>query len=371
MAAAGVLAIALLIAPIPGLAQDKVFTVDDVAVDVTAQSASAARELAIAEGHRKAYERLIDRLVPSGDQGSAPALDADRIAELVSGFEVANEKTSDVRYLASLRFDFSPEAVRRLLREAGVPFAETRSKTVLVLPVLRRAGALLLWDSVNDWHKAWASLPPADGLVPMVVPAGDLADIASIGPEQALAGEEARINAIARRYGASDALLAYAVLSYNGASGRASLQVTATRFGAAASERTIVQRFEAAAGEDPRALMDRAAAVIRTEVEENWKRDNVLRFDERRRLIAVAPVSGIAEWIMLRQRLEDVAFVEKSELLTLSRGEAKLRLSYLGDEEQLALALAQRDLSLRRGPISWELRLRNPSGADGPPAEAR
>lgn len=370
MAAAGALAIASA-APSPAGAADSVFTVEGTAVDETAGSATEARELAIATGHRKAYERLIDRLVLRRDQARAPALAAGRIAELVLGFEVAGEKTSNVRYLATLRFGFSPEAVRRLLRDAGVPFAETRSKTVLVLPVLRRAGALLLWDGGNDWLKSWSALPPPDGLVPMIVPRGDLADVADIGAEQALAGDEARIAAIARRYGASDALLAYAVQSYSGASGRASLQVTVSRIGSGASERTIVQGFEAAAGEEPGALLDRAAAAIRTEVEENWKRDNILRFDERRRLVAVASVSDLREWVALRRRLDDVAFVEKTELVALSRGEARVRLSYLGDEEQLALALAQRDLALTRGATAWELRLSGGAGPRAAPPEAR
>lgn len=364
----------LLLCAIPAHADDSVFTVSRILVDETASSATEARELALATGHRQAWERLIRRLVLRRDQASAPALSASRVADLVRGFEVVEEKASNVRYLAELRMDFSPDAVRRLLRDSDVPFAETSSKTVVVLPVMRRAGAVLLWDTVNTWLAAWQALPPADGLVPMVVPRGELSDIADIGPEQALAGDEARIGAIARRYGAEDGLLAYAALTHRG--GGASVQVTASRLGADSSGRTLVQGYDSADGEDEAALLARAAADIRRQVEENWKRDNILRFHDRRTLVAIAPLTDASTWVALRRRMDDVAFIERSEILALSRRQATLRLSYIGDEEQLALALAQHDLALTRGTTSWEVRLRGAGMQDVPvpmpaPAEIR
>jgi hypothetical protein len=357
-------AILLLLCAIPARADDSVFAVSRILVDETASSATEARELALTAGHRQAWERLVRRLVLLRDQAAAPALSASRIAELVSGFEVVEEKASNVRYLAELRMDFAPDAVRRLLRDSGVPFAETSSKTVVVLPVMRRAGAVLLWDAVNTWLAAWRGLPPADGLVPMVVPKGELADIADIGPEQALAGDEARIAAIARRYGAADGLLAYAVLAQRGDG--ASVQATVSRLGAGTRGRTLVRAFESAEGEDEAALLARAAAEIRLQVEESWKRDNILRFDDRRTLVAIAPLTDASAWVALRRRVDGVAFIERSEILALSRRQATLRLSYIGDEEQLALALAQHDLTLARGATSWEIRLRG-AGADTAP----
>jgi hypothetical protein len=359
--AARACAILLLISAAPALADDSVFTVTGVAVDETAASATAAREVALARGQGLAWQRLLDRLVPTRAQPLVPEMNAARLAELVRGFEVADEKTSNVRYLAVLRVEFAADAVRRLLRESAVPFAETPSKPVVVLPVLRRAGVLLLWDAVNGWFTAWRGLPPSDGLVPMVVPEGALADVAVIGPEQALAGEEARIAAIARRYGAADALVAYGAITPK--AGGAELQVTTTRVSAGGPGRTIVQVFDAADGESETAFLVRAAAAVRRQAEETWKRDNILRFDERRTLVATAPLADLGGWVALRKRVDEVAFVERSELLSLSRRQATLRLSYLGDEEQLTLALAQHDLALTRGATSWELRMNTAGSA--------
>lgn len=345
-------------ATLPLISQiDDVFTVLEVQVDITAKTAAVARELALAEGQIQAFRRLMMRLVPRRDHASVPSLGAESVAELVRNFEVDQEKTSSVRYIATLKVRFSPSRMRTLLRAAGVPFAETASKPVLVLPVLRKAGVLLLWDDINVWRRAWAVLPQSDGLVPMIMPAADLADINDIGPEQAARGDEDRLRVIAARYGAADVLLALANQGTDPDRNAPTLQITVSRFGAVGPDRTLVRSFTGNAGETIEHLMARAAIDLSTGVEENWKSDNLLKFNERRRLTAIAQIGGLADWIELRRRLRRIAFIQSSDLMSLSLTEATVLLSYLGDEEQLILALAQRDLTLSRDPLSWVLRL--------------
>ena len=63
------------------------------------------------------------------------------------------------------------------------------------------------------------------------------------------------------------------------------------------------------------------------------------------------------DWVTLRKRIEDIASVERVELLSLSLHEATVRLTFYGDESQLALAFAQRDMELKQGSIDWSLRM--------------
>ncbi len=334
-----------------------VFTILDVRVDSTDRTAAAARKIALAEGHRQAFDRLLTRLVPDRERSRVPKITAADIAELIRDFEIDSEKTSPVRYLATLRVRFKRAAVRRQLRDAGVPFAETRSKPVLVIPVYRRAGALLLWDRANGWREAWGALPPSDGLMPMILPRGVLEDVNDIGPEQALKGDEARLKAIARRYGATDVLLVVARLGTDRSANTFMLHVKVDRLGMSGQGRTIVRSFSATPGEAVRTMLDRAAGEIRNQVEESWKHDNLLRFEDTRWLTAVTELRGLGDWVTVRSRLAEVAFVQASELMSLSRKVATVRLSFIGDEEQLILALAQRDLNLSRGTAIWTLKI--------------
>lgn len=147
-----------------------VYEVRDVPVDVTAETAAQAREQALAEGERQAFDLLLRRLTLAMDRDRLPTLDNTGMAALVKDFSVVEEKTSDVRYLAKLDFRFKREGVRNLLMDRGLPFAETASKPMVVLPVQESAAGLFLWDEPNPWRGAWRRLPPWAGWCPWCIP---------------------------------------------------------------------------------------------------------------------------------------------------------------------------------------------------------
>ena len=64
------------------------FEVKGVKVDVTAKTAAAAREQALAEGEAKAFRLLIDRLTLPADRGLLPELTRHEISSLVKEFSV-------------------------------------------------------------------------------------------------------------------------------------------------------------------------------------------------------------------------------------------------------------------------------------------
>lgn len=333
-----------------------VFTVRGVAVDVTAKTAAAARDRALIAGRRDARDRLFARLTPRDESRRLPRPEGAGLDDLIASFEVANEKTSPVRYLAELTFHFDRQAVRDLLRRAGIPFAETRSRPSLVLPIYRLAGAASLWDEPNPWRQAWAGLADPDSLAPLVLPAGDLTDIATIGAEQALAANAARLDAIARRYGTANVLLAIADLRMDPARGLPVIDLRARWFGDTAPERVLIDGIAADSREDISPALAAAAAKVADWVVESWKRDNLLRFDREGEMTLSVPLAGLEDWLDIRSRLAQVAVIQSGALLEISRDEAHLALRYIGDDAQLRVALAQRALRLSRGPTDWILR---------------
>jgi hypothetical protein len=338
-------------AGVPGVvcAQDDPFTVRNVEVDVTAADAMAAREKAIDEAQRKAFERLVGRLATEGGAKAMAPPEGRALDELVRNFEVDSEKVSAVRYIATFTVRFKPDAIRSLLRSQSVTFTETQSRPLLVLPLYRADGALVLWDDPNPWREAWWKLGATDGVVPLTMPNGDIADVQDINAEQALAREPERIRAIAKRYGASGVLLAFATLRADGKA----VDVTVTRTGTALPEQTLV--FSFFDEPDVEGLLAKAAHEVRKAVEDAWKRDNVLRFDNPQTVTIKAPFSSLAEWADLRRRLASVPSISKTEIVSFTREAATLAVTFPGDEEQLAAALSTRDLALVQDGGVWTL----------------
>jgi hypothetical protein len=318
----------------------------------------------LAEGQRKAFQQLLERLTPRNQHGRLPKPGAAQIADLVESFEVQSERASAVRYIATYTFRFNPDRTRTLLRNANLPFAETAARPLVVLPVYHEGDVAVLWDEPNPWLAAWRKSPPADGLQPLIVPLGDLADIGAISADQAQRGNRERIGAIANKYGAGGAVLVEAIVDRT-RTGQPVAQVATTRFDATGGDQTMVESFTAQEGEDPDTLLARAAARTAQAIEEQWKSDVALQFGKEAILVTGVEFGALSDWVAMRDRLAETAMVRKAELLQLSRNRAQLELHFIGSESALRLTLAQKDLLLNRDATGWQLTLGR-AGAQNP-----
>ena len=93
-------------------------------------------------------------------------------------------------------------------------------------------------------------------------------------------------------------------------------------------------------------------------LEESWKAANILDLRQSGTLVVRVPAPQLADWIAVRDRLEGMAAIQSSDLLSLDRTGARVSIHYLGDPAQLRLALAQRDLVLSGSDPDWVLERR-------------
>jgi len=336
--------------PLAAHAQDQqgsIFTVADVPVDATAQSAVQARDKARLEGQQKAFHMLIDRIVAKQYQAKVPKLSDDQLTDLVQDFEVTNERTSAVRYVGALTFRFRPDAVRKVLTDAGIPFTETRSKTLLVLPVFEQGERSTLWDAPNPWRAAWGRQSLTNGLVPLRMPIGELPDVQAIDAGEAIKGESGRLLAISRRYDDADVLVTRAVLS--GTGDQRVLQVTSVQYGAGFAVQNWSETVHATPGERDADLYAAGVTAVVTDLTSNWAKTAETPAAPAASVVAMVPISDLRDWLVVRERLQSIPAIRRQTLLSIGRDGARVQLDYSGDSDQLQAALAQRDLALTPG----------------------
>ncbi|HEX6443334.1 MAG TPA: DUF2066 domain-containing protein [Stellaceae bacterium] len=293
-----------------------------VKVDATADSAASAREAARIDGQRRALAAIADRL--SGGTGAAKLtkLDDRTITDMVASFEVANEKMSAVRYLADYTFHFRPAALQRVLRNAGVALsdqpAKETGKPAVVLPVYQTASGAVLWDDPNPWRDAWTQSPPATGPVPLSVPLGDISDIAAIDAAKARAGDAEALAAVGKQNGAEDALVALAT-PRGPADKPSGLDIVVRRYRAGRLLDSHPETLAANPGEAADAFLGRAVTTVVAAIESGWKKEPVPHYDQQGSLTAVLPITGLDDWVKVRDRLAGVPTIRKVSLVTLSR----------------------------------------------------
>ncbi len=119
----------------------------------------------------------------------------------------------------------------------------------------------------------------------------------------------------------------------------------------------------AGADESLDALLRRAAAALVQQVEDNWKRDNLLQFGRPAVLAVTVRIKGLGDWLVVRKRLAGVAVIRRADLALLSRAAVRVNLHYIGESDQLTLALEQADLTLSTEDDEWILGLKPASSA--------
>jgi Uncharacterized protein conserved in bacteria (DUF2066) len=374
------------VAPDPGRAQvaGDVFSVSDIPVDVTASDAVTARQDALEQGQRQGLERLLRRLVPAERHARLPSVDALPIDRYVQSFEIADEEVSSTRYIADLTVSYAPEAVRDLLAGAGLPFAETASAPLVVLPLYEGPEGPRLWPEGNPWWQAWAENLDPERLLRLVLPLGDLEDMALVGVEQAQAGDPGALLALAGRYGSEDVLVVGAQPMGGGETGTEPTTGADPTAEAAAppAVRLEVRRIgsqelanppetiRAQPGQTLEALLGEAVRGLQDSLDEQWKSANLLRYDQPGLMVVDVPIARLSDWVRIQQGLQSLPEISEISIAAFARETVRARIRYIGDEQRLEQSLSRLGLALSREGESWRLLPMAGSPSQGVPQSA-
>jgi hypothetical protein len=345
VAAALNLAGAATAAPAPGpaappgaaAAPGDLYTVGNVRIDATAESAQAARDLAMSEGRPEAWTKMYRRLTPSGMWPRQPRLSDAQLFRLIRSFEVSGERRSTTRYLADVTYHFNPVAVRQLLRTSGISFTETRSRPALVIAMVDDAR----FDPMSEWARTWRDVAYRQGLVPMILPDADAENEEVLSRTDLAQADWDSLAPLARRYGVG--FIVIAIASQDGRSVR-SIEISPT--GRTPASFAFAQPNFAG-----------LADAVTEKVAESWKSRSSVDYATRARLVADVQFGSLEEWARIRAQLAAVRAVADFEITGLARTEAEIDLSYFGRVEQLRDAMAQQNLTLAPGPEGFTLQL--------------
>ena len=350
---------ALLLAALAGPAAAQsanLYTVLDIPVDETAETATQAKEAAISSARMQAFGILLKRLTVRADHPRLPRPDRAAVEKMANTFQVSNERTSPVRYLADITVGFRREPVRALLRERGIAVSDTRSGTVILFPAYGPVSAPTLFEEGNPWWRAWRDHRQRNDPVPLALTRGDFADRLLLSAPQAVGGDAERITALARRYGSSRAVVAHAERAGDDGS---AIGIAVRQYGPGSVPGIQTIRITGVLGESSEDLLRRAVREVDAHVQEAWKRTNLVAAGSpEEQLEAVAPIKGLGDLRAIRGRLEQVGLISAVRMKSLKRREARFVLAFVGGLERLRPALRQRDLLLEQDPEgNWVLGL--------------
>ena len=347
------------------------YTIEDINVDVTEDSALVARDQALLEGQRKALFSLLARLSDrptSFWEMSLKSLTEEDISNLVADFETTKEKSSPLRYIATLTYRFKKKGIDALLSKEGIAPQKLMIEPVLILPLLKVKDKTYLWEDENLWRYLWQEGSLTSSNIPLLVPLGDLEDIQSLEVFQALKEDFTALNAISDRYKATGgALVVMADLTpdpslstlKDGLPLKCS-SVDITILGGLPSfegSREIL-KIPSHPQESTRDLLDRALRDVLKSLNTAWSRNVLDPKMGRQDLSLNISLSSPTDWFFIRSALTNL----KNQHVILNFSTQKitahsisLLLSFRGDIEALVPRFKGEHLSIIKKEGLWSL----------------
>ena len=338
--------LASFLTPTGGVLASDVFTIRNVEVNEKASSELTAKTKALATGQRLALAAMFKRVTILHDHARLPAATDQLVTELVRDFSVSDEKFGGGRYLGKLSVRFRPKAVRSLLEQMSIPFAETASRPLVVLPVLVSGKSQLLWDEPNPWFEIWGEVSSPHGLLPLLMPHGELSDVSLISAEQASAGHLNRLSAVSQKYSTRGVVVPVAEFSTIKARNVQRVEIKLITFSSTGHVKKALSAYESQPGMTEEEFQKHVALVLIQQLEEDWKQANLLTGGNVNALIAVVPVTKLAEWLAIKERLSQVATVKHVGIRRMSVRETEIAIRFQGAPDQLRVALEQNGLRL-------------------------
>lgn len=348
-------ALILLLMPAPLLAAgEEVFSIRGIEVDIAARTAIRARDRAITTAEKRAFAALLEKLLDHDEAITLENFSPLKVREYVQAFEVEDEKSASGRYIATYNIRFDADRVRALFGRRKIAYSEIPGPKLLLLPVVERHGAKLLWQQENPWWQVLSSDRRDNFLHQFVTPEGNFEERLTWSPgklERKLDLE--RLAEFMDPYGADDVLLLSARIVQPRAEARGMVLFSYRRL-LTPSERGWGRVYFAQADEEADVL-ERVFLAVAGRLDQNWKGVTRTLFGAFNSIIAEVETEDIDAWVDLRKRLRRAAMVQSVVIEEIALPVSRLRINYLGSPEQLRLTLEQVGLRLQQQNGKWQL----------------
>lgn len=158
-----------------------IYQIKGINVTVADSDIVKARQKALQDAEKKAFEELQKKLITSGYIHASKPLTIQQIESAVESVDIVSEKIGTKSYKASYNITFNSSDVSRIFNIVEIDQSDDPEK-YLAIPMVVTNGQTKIWK--NDWLTNWSG--KRDDIV---IPLGDLQDVQSL-KEQDLANKK-------------------------------------------------------------------------------------------------------------------------------------------------------------------------------------
>lgn len=317
-------------------AADERFAVE-LDVDVTDVNASVAREKAMKEANRVAFVEVAKRVTTAEGAARLAGMTDAQLINFIKEVSIIEEKTSSVRYLATLQVVLNEDMLTEYMKEREIPMLIQGNSRVLVVPVFRAfpSDRPLLWESNNQWKQAWDNVA-LDGVVRFINLPSSGTNYSIIDANKALMMDGAALDKLMRANNVDDVYVLDAV--YDGIEG---LNVTMTSY--SGDGRTVKISGDRSLGME---LFNKAVKQVKEQMEQNLKQQSVQADSQESEVIVMFNFNNLREWVEAEAQLRDIPYVKGIQIQAMGSNRAQFKINFIGSHDKLLYSVRAKSYNL-------------------------
>lgn len=309
----------------------------EVKIDITADSAAAARDKGMKEAYRSAFMAIASRSTNEEGLERLAKLTDDQLINFIKEATVVSEKASDVRYMATLKISINNDLLKTFMQEQNISYVVTSSSNILVIPVFREypSSSPLLWEQENLWRRAWENNVVTTSPNTYVSIPADGTNTAALDAQKALSLDGMALDQVARHMGTSNIFILDAV--YNGIEG---LKVTIIPYNGGTPQTVSIS------GDRSPKLFVQAQPEIVKQIDSTIRRQKISMSNHPSDIMVLFDYNRLSDWIKTEKKIKEVNLVNNVSTIAMGKGKVQFSLSYIGSLEDLTAALRGKSLTL-------------------------
>lgn len=311
-----------------------IYSVENVAVNVSGKSPTDARNLAVATARRDAFLILLTRL--ELNTNVADNVTNDEISDMVRSEQTDGEKVAGKNYSATFNILFAKDFVDHILAQKKPVTASAAPAKVeesyLLIPVKMLKKQPIVWEENNDWRKAVVkSLGKKNLAKKFVIPESDFNNLALLGRDNVALAGYAELEPMISRYNAAAAYSLF--FTYDEIENKVSINACYIRKLQTKQFKLSFINVDRLGSE---ALLDKVADKVvdylnSPQISENkLLAANIVRIQ--------IPITSLNGWLATKNKIETSNLVNQLNIESISRDLAVISVNYIGGETDIAEA---------------------------------
>lgn len=318
----------------------EIYSVRGVIANAIDEDPSKSRQVAISDARRRAFKILLKNL---DFKVSANELFSDEeIAETIRSQQVDAEKIAGNEYSAILNIMFDQDFIDQAILQKKLHHykANGEIESYVIFPAQIENEQLYLWNKENKWRIAISGNLKTKTNKKFLIPEASIDNITSINENKIIASNYNDISNITEKYNTDSAYIL--IFSYDENKSKAYVDITYLQN---AHIKKYRLSFINAQSLDQENLLDIVASKT---IEYLSQQDHKIKDSNDPNKYIGIPITNMGEWLMLRNKINNADFIEKSQTKLISNDLAIFAISYKKDESTIESDFRSIGISLNK-----------------------